>query len=77
MSPSQPVDLDLRHLRCPMPVLLTRKRLAAVQPGTLLRVLCTDPLAGIDIPHLLRQSGDELIEHDIDGVTQVFVIRKA
>ena len=76
LSLNQPIDLDLRHLRCPMPVLLTRRRLAAVDQGTLLRVSCTDPLAGIDIPHLLRQSGDQLIEHRIDHETQIFIIRK-
>ena len=76
-SSGQPIDLDLRHLRCPMPVLLTRKRLATVEQGTLLRVLCTDPLAGIDIPHLVWQTGDQMIEHQIDDGVQIFTIRKA
>lgn len=52
------IELDLRGLKCPLPALRTRKALAAAAPGTLLLVLCTDPLAGIDIPHLARETGD-------------------
>ena len=53
---------DLRGLKCPLPVLRTRKALAGMQPGDILIVACTDPLAGIDIPNLLRETGDTL-EH--------------
>ena len=52
------IELDLRGLKCPLPALRTRKALAAAAPGTLLLVLCTDPLAGVDIPHLARETGD-------------------
>ena len=58
--------LDLRGLKCPMPVLRTRKALRGLQPDARLEVLCTDPMAAIDIPHLLRQTGDALDEcHDL------------
>ena len=53
---------DLRGLKCPLPVLRTRKALAGMQPGDVLVVACTDPLAGIDIPTLLRETGDALEE---------------
>jgi tRNA 2-thiouridine synthesizing protein A len=40
-------------------------------------VECTDPLAVIDIPHLLNTTGDVLEEQNrADGII-VFVIRKA
>ena len=52
------VVLDLRGLKGPLPALRTRKALAEAQPGTLLHVLCTDPLAGLDIPNLARETGD-------------------
>jgi len=54
--------LDLRGLKCPLPALRTRKALAGMRPGDLLIVECTDPLAGIDIPNLVRQTGDKLEE---------------
>jgi tRNA 2-thiouridine synthesizing protein A len=55
-----PASLDLRGLNCPLPVLRTRKRLRSLAVGERLIVECTDPLAVIDIPHLLRESGDTL-----------------
>ena len=60
---SQPMTektLNLRGLKCPLPALRTRKALSQSQPGDILIVECTDPLAGIDIPNLLRQTGDKL-----------------
>jgi tRNA 2-thiouridine synthesizing protein A len=53
-------SLDLRGLNCPLPVLRTRKMLARLAHGDRLIVECTDPLAAIDIPHLLRETGDTL-----------------
>ena len=52
--------LDLRGLKCPLPALYTRKALAGLAPGDVLFVACTDPLAGIDIPNLVRETGDVL-----------------
>ena len=46
---------DLRGLKCPLPVLRTRKALAGMALGDILIVACTDPLARIDIPNLLRR----------------------
>ena len=37
--------LDLRGLKCPLPVLRTRKILRAMKTGDPLLVLCTDPMA--------------------------------
>lgn len=49
--------LDLKGLKCPLPVLRTRKALRRLRPGDLLVVECTDPLAPIDIPHLVHEMG--------------------
>ena len=54
--------LNLRGLKCPLPALRTRKALAGMARGDVLVVECTDPLAAIDIPNLLNQTGDAL-EH--------------
>jgi tRNA 2-thiouridine synthesizing protein A len=57
-------------------VLRTHNALAGMRPGDILLVACTDPLAGIDIPNLLRETGDVLEEtrNEARGVT--FRIRK-
>lgn len=54
------VELDLSGLKCPLPVLRTRRALRRLAPGSVLVVICTDPLAAIDVPHLVREEGDRL-----------------
>jgi tRNA 2-thiouridine synthesizing protein A len=68
--------LDLTGLKCPLPALKTRKALKALTAGDFLEVRCTDPLSAIDIPNLIRETGDkveitERAEHAI-----VFMIEK-
>lgn len=69
--------LDLRGLKCPLPVLRTRKALAGLRPGDVLIVACTDPLAGIDIPNLLQQTGDALEATERQARVTTFRIRKS
>lgn len=69
--------LNLRGLKCPLPALRTRKALTGVAPGGLLVVECTDPLASIDIPNLVRQAGHALESSERQGDVLVFRIRKA
>ncbi|MDJ0931635.1 sulfurtransferase TusA family protein [Breoghania sp.] len=71
-----PRELDLRGLNCPMPVLKAGKALRALQPGEQIVVLTSDPLAGVDIPHLCREQGHELEESGREGGISRFVIRK-
>jgi tRNA 2-thiouridine synthesizing protein A len=68
--------LDLRGLKCPLPALRTRKALSARQTGDLLIVECTDPLAAIDIPNLLQQTGDILEASERGDAVLTFRIRK-
>jgi TusA-related sulfurtransferase len=69
--------LDLRGLKCPLPALRTRKALAGLAPGERLEVSATDPMAAIDIPHLLRQTGDQLEGTTREDGVLRFMIRKA
>ena len=68
--------MDLRGLKCPLPALRTRKALAGLAGGDVLVIECTDPLAAIDIPNLIRETGDT-IEQTVRGDTVLtFRIRK-
>ena len=49
--------LDLRGLKCPLPAMLTRKALAPMPAGTMVKVLADDPLAAVDIPHMCHGEG--------------------
>ena len=69
--------LNLHGLKCPLPALKTRKALQRLAPGDLLLVECTDPLAVIDIPHLVQETGNYLQGQTGDGIKTTFVIRKA
>ena len=68
--------LDLTGLKCPLPALKTRKALKPLKPGDRLEVHCTDPLSVIDIPNLIRETGDtvEITERNEERI--VFLIEK-
>lgn len=68
--------LDLRGLKCPLPALKTKKALAGLPAGGAVEVVCTDPMAAIDIPHLVAEAGDTLEESTRDGDVLTFRIRK-
>jgi tRNA 2-thiouridine synthesizing protein A len=69
--------LDLTGLKCPLPALKTRKALKTLSPGDFLEVHCTDPLSVIDIPNLIRETGDKVEITERAGHRIVFVIEKA
>ena len=69
--------LDLTGLKCPLPALKTRKALTTLKPGDRLEVHCTDPLAIIDIPNLINQTGDKVEVTEQAERRIVFLIEKA
>jgi tRNA 2-thiouridine synthesizing protein A len=69
--------LDLSGLKCPLPALKTRKALKSLAPGDRLEVRCTDPLAAIDIPHLIGTTGDRLKGVERGERDIVFLIEKS
>lgn len=76
MAAPLPAELDLRGLKCPLPALRTRKTLGAMQAGERLAVLCTDPLAVIDIPNLVQEDGHRLDCQTRSNGVATFVIVK-
>jgi len=67
---------NLRGLKCPLPALRTKKLLSGMASGDELTIECTDPLSAIDIPNLVRQTGDQLAAKSQDGEVLVFRIKK-
>jgi tRNA 2-thiouridine synthesizing protein A len=72
-----PLRLDLRGLKCPLPALHARRALERAAPGAAIIVECTDPMAVIDIPHMVRQDGHLLDGQETEGDVLVFRLRKA
>jgi len=69
--------INMRGLKCPLPALKTRKLLARLKAGDTLTIECTDPLTTIDIPNLIRETGDEIIASTKKGRVLIFQIRKS
>lgn len=69
--------LDYSGLKCPMPVLKTKKELKNLVSGQVIEVISDDFGAKKDIPALLNKIGDELVELKEEGTKLTFVIKKA
>jgi tRNA 2-thiouridine synthesizing protein A len=69
--------LDTRGLNCPLPVLRARKAMQKLAPGSLVRVLATDPGTVKDFKAFCAATGHELLESVAEDGEFRFVIRKA
>lgn len=68
--------LDLRGLKCPLPVLKARKALQPLPAGAIVIAETTDPAAQIDFPHFCAEAGHELIKSANEDDVFRFTIRK-
>jgi len=67
MSVKADEHLDLRGLKCPLPALMARRALLRTAYGSVIEVVCDDPLAAIDVPHMCRQENFEVVAAARDG----------
>ncbi|MDO4696144.1 MAG: sulfurtransferase TusA family protein [Neisseria sp.] len=69
--------LDVRGLKCPLPILRAKKTLAQMQGGGVLTVLATDAGAPDDFAAFCRHTGHELLSaQEADGEFTLVVRRK-
>ena len=59
---SDPILVDARGHRCPVPTLRLRRALEDGGAGCVVRLLADDPMARIDVPHFANAKGYALIE---------------
>jgi tRNA 2-thiouridine synthesizing protein A len=71
-----PVIIDVRGLKCPLPVLKAARRMRAHGPGARFLIIATDPMAAIDVPHFCNQNGHRLIADGREGDALRFEIEK-
>jgi tRNA 2-thiouridine synthesizing protein A len=69
------VTLDVRGLKCPLPILRANRALGRLAGGASLEVLTTDPGAVPDFEDFCRVTGHELVEHAPLADAHRFVIR--
>ncbi|MHA2006260.1 MAG: sulfurtransferase TusA family protein [Promethearchaeota archaeon] len=67
---------DYTGLKCPMPVLKTKKELKNLSSGQVIEVISDDIGAKKDITALLNKTGDELIELREEESNLIFIIKK-
>lgn len=70
------VELDVRQLACPLPILRAKKSLAAMQGGQVLKVTATDKKSPDDFVDFCCKTGNELLSSDVRGDEFVFLIRR-
>ncbi|KQW83770.1 sulfurtransferase TusA family protein [Brevundimonas sp. Root1279] len=64
--------VDARGHRCPTPTLRLQKAMREAGPATRLTLLATDPMARIDVPHLLAGVGGQVLSvTEADGVLTI------
>ncbi len=70
-------DLDVKGLNCPLPILRTKKALAEMESGQVLRVQATDPGSLKDFPAFAKQTGNDLVEQkEVNRVFEFYLKRK-
>ncbi len=69
-------ELDARGLNCPLPILRTKKTLAEINAGQVLKIITTDPGAVKDMQAFAKQTGNELVSSAESGGEYVFFMRK-
>ncbi|MCC6135961.1 MAG: sulfurtransferase TusA family protein [Candidatus Contendobacter sp.] len=70
-------ELDTSGLNCPLPILKTKKALAGLSSGQVLKVIATDPESVRDFETFTRQLGHTLLEVREDSGQFHFLLRKA
>lgn len=68
--------LDARGLNCPLPILRTKKALAALEAGDTLAVTASDPGSVKDMDSFCQQTGNEMLSSSQDEDGFRFLIRK-
>ena len=70
------VEVDAVGLNCPLPILRTKKMLATMQSGEVIKVRATDAGAAHDFPAFAKQTGYELIASTAEGNVLVFFLKR-
>jgi len=70
-------EFDASGLSCPLPIVKTKKSLADMASGQVLRVVATDPGSVCDMAAFAEQTGNALLHSGTEGGKYVFFLRKA
>ena len=69
-------EFDATGLRCPMPVLKTKKEIEKVAVGEILKVTATDVGTKKDFPSWAKRTGNEILELREEGDKLIWFIKR-
>ena len=69
-------EFDASGLRCPMPILKTKKEVQSIEIGQILRVIATDIGTKKDFPSWASRTGNEIIELVEEGDKLIWYIKR-
>ena len=70
------VEMDLKGLACPLPVVKVSQKIKTMQIGQILVAETTDPGAHSDFPAWAKTSGNEIVKIEKDDSASRFYIKK-
>ena len=70
-------EFDASGLACPMPIVKTKKALADMASGQVLRVVATDPGSVCDMQAFAEQTGNALLASTTESSKFIFFLKKA
>jgi TusA-related sulfurtransferase len=77
MSDATPdLELDLRGLLCPMPMVKVSQNISKVPVGGTVRAIATDAGSMADIPAWAKSTGNEVIQAEKVGSEYVFLVKR-
>ena len=69
-------ELDARGLNCPLPILKTKKALADMASGEVLRVTATDTGSVRDFQAFAKQTGNDLLSQSQENQEFIFFMKR-
>ncbi|MFA7399101.1 MAG: sulfurtransferase TusA family protein [Sideroxydans sp.] len=70
------VELDVRQLACPLPILRAKKALSPMTSGQVLKLVATDKGSPKDFIDFCGKTGNELLSSTTQGDEFIFLIRR-
>ena len=70
-------EFDASGLSCPLPIVKTKKSLADMASGQVLKVIATDPGSVADMAAFAEATGHALLQTASENSKHVFYIRKS
>ena len=69
-------ELDARGLNCPLPILRAKKALTDMTSGQVLKIVATDPGSVKDFQAFSKQTGNELVSHNVADKEFTFFMKR-